>query len=116
MTEQPKYKLYAIKTAELPQDGLKRFEYSLYANSRYALVYAVETLVEPYHEIPEGTPLTDEEQAFVTNAKLEINAKFAEQHKLEYIDLMSDFLTALEKELSEESLRAGEQKRSKKQD
>lgn len=35
MTEQPKYHLYAIKTADLLQNGLKAHKYSYNANGRY---------------------------------------------------------------------------------
>lgn len=103
MTEQAKkYHLYAIKTADLPKDGLKAFDYSLCANGRYALVYTAKELPEPYRLIREDIGLTADESAWLLQSKLEINAKYVQENKEEIADGFDLLLTAVEKELKAE--------------
>ena len=110
MTEQPKYHLYAIKTADLPQNGLKAHKYSYNANGRYVLVYSDCTLVEPYRVIREDIALTADERAWLTECKLKVNAKAIKENESEYSVLLNGFAEALEKELAEESKKIGEKK------
>lgn len=110
MTEQPKYHLYAIKTADLPQNGLKAHKYSYNANGRYVLVYSDCTLVEPYRVIREDIALTADERVWLTECKLKINAKAIKENESEYSVLLNGFAEALEKELAEESKKIGEKK------
>lgn len=102
MTEQPKYQLYAIKTADLPQDGLKAHRYSYNANGRYALVYTQSSLVEPYRLIREDIALTADERAWLIMCKAEINAKFMRENESEYSEVLNEFAIALEKGLKAE--------------
>lgn len=109
MTQQP-YKLYAIKTADLPQDGLKAHRYSYNANGRYCLVYSDCALKEPYRLIREDIALTADERAWLMSCKLSINNQAMRENESEYSDLLNDFVGALEKELAEESKKIGEKK------
>ena len=117
MTEQPKYHLYAIKTADLPQNGLKAHKYSYNANGRYVLVYSDCTLVEPYRVIREDIALTADERVWlteckrkITEAKIKQNVAYMKEHEDEYSEFLNGFAEALEKELAEESKKIGEKK------
>lgn len=102
MTEQPKYHLYAIKTADLLQNGLKAHKYSYNANGRYALVYSDTSLVEPYRLIRGDIALTADERAWLTECKLKVNAKAVKENESEYSEVLNEFAIALEKELKAE--------------
>lgn len=117
MTEQPKYKLYAIYTADLPNNALKGFEYSLVANNRYALVFTDRELTAPYKQIQDGVRLEKNERAWLTECKLKItekkirkNVAYMQEHEDEYSEFLNGFAEALEKELAEESKKIGEKK------
>lgn len=110
MTEQPKYHLYAIKTADLPQDGLKAHRYSYNANGRYALVFTDSALVEPYRLIREDIALTADERAWLMSCKLSINNQAMRDNESEYSVFLNDFIGELEKALAEESKKIGDKK------
>lgn len=108
MTEQ-KYRLYAIKTVDLPKDGLKAFEFSLCANERYALVYCDRTLGEPFRELPEDIPLEDDEKKWkeecertILGEKIKKNVECMQEHESEYSQLLNSFFDKLEEELKKE--------------
>ncbi len=110
MTEQQKYYLYAIKTADLPQEGLKAHRYSYNANGRYALVYSDCAFAEPYRLIREDIALTADERAWLMSCKLSINNQAMKENESEYGVLLNDFVGVLEKELAEESKKIGGKK------
>lgn len=103
-----KYKLYAIYTADLPNNALKGFEYSLVANNCYALVFTDRELIAPYKQIQDGVTLEKNERAWLTECKLKVNAKAIKENESEYSVLLNDFVGVLEKELAEESKKIGE--------
>lgn len=112
MTEQPKYKLYAIYTKHLAKDELKGFEYFLVANNRYALVFTDKKLTAPYKQIQDGVTLEKNERAWLTECKLKVNAKAVKENESEYSEILNEFAIALEKELKaeQEKLKDGDKK------
>lgn len=106
--KQPVYKLYAIRTADIPQGALKGFQYSLQANGRYVLIFTDQTLDEPYRAIADGVKLEKDEQEWLIKCKTEINAKYMRENETEYAEVLNSFAEALEKELAEESKKVGE--------
>lgn len=110
MTEQPKYKLYAIRTADLPKDGLKGFEYSLQTNGRYALVFTDKPLNKPYRAIADSVKLEKDEAEWLMRCKAEINSGFMKDNETEYAEMLNSFAEVLEKELAEEQKKMGEKK------
>lgn len=96
MTNQLKYHLYASRTQQVP-NGV---EYSFTpSHKKYTLVYS-DKEVQGFTLIPEDTPLTTEETAFIAKAKLAINAKYMSDHKDEYAEFLTGFLERLEIELA----------------
>lgn len=111
MTEKsPKYKLYAIRTADLPQGALKGFQYSLQANNRYVLIFTDQMLASPYKAIADGVKLEKDEAEWLIKCKTEINTKFMRENETEYAEVLNSFAEALEKEFAEESKKVGEKK------
>ena len=97
------YKLYATKTGEIP-DGV---EFSLRpCNTDYLLVFTDKELKKPFVEIPPETELTEQEQAFVTRCKFEVNKRALEAHQEEYAEPLNGFLDSLEKEIKAEKKKA----------
>lgn len=110
MTNPNPHKLYAIRTADLPKDGLKGFEYSLQANGRYALVFTQKELKKPYRAIADGVKLEKDEADWLMRCKTEINARFMRENETEYAELLNNFAEVLEKELAEEQKKMREKK------
>ena len=110
MTEQPKYKLYAIYTKHLAKDELKGFEYSLVANNRYALVISMEELNEPFRELPDDIELNEDEKRWkaececkITEAKIKQNVSYMQEHEDEYSEFLNQFCDRLTEELEKEA-------------
>ncbi len=109
MSEQT-YKLYAVKLSATNTERLKDFEFSLLANSRYALVYSDKTLSANFVVIPEDTQITADERDWLTKTKVMVNARYIEEHKEEILPELDNLLTNLEKALAEEQKKIGEKK------
>ncbi len=100
------YKLYATKTGEIPEG----VEFSLRpCNTDYLLVFTDKELKKPFVEIPPETELTEQEQAFVTRCKLEVNKRAMEQNKASYLEFMNSFCDNLENALAEEKKKTEEE-------
>ncbi len=108
------YKLYAVKLSAIDTDQLKEFEFSLVANSRYALVYTDKTLNPPFVEIAKDVKIEPEEQQWrdkcEVQAILQDNVRYLEEHKEEILPELDNWLTNLEKALAEEQKKIGEKK------
>ena len=105
------YKLYATKKGEIP-DGV---EFSLRPyGADYLLVFTDKELGKPFVEIPPETPLTEQEQQFVTRCKLVINKRHLEDHQKEYHEALDEFLDALEQELKAENAKVEGEKKADK--
>lgn len=103
MTEQsPKYHLYAIRTADLPQGALKGFQYSLQANNRYALIFTDKELAQPYKMVADGVKLEKEEQEWLTACKSEIISRAMKENETEYATILNSFCDKLDEELKAE--------------
>lgn len=99
MTETKPYKLYASYNNQIP-DGV---EYSLQPfGAKYILCFTDKKLTAPYREIPPETPLTEQEQKWLTSCKLTVNTKYMKEHEREISEGLELLLSALEKELLEE--------------
>lgn len=113
----PKYHLYAIRTADIPKGALKGFQYSLQANNRYLLLLSQKKLQQPFRKLPDNIQLTDDERAWkqdcerkITEDKVKTNVAYMQEHEDEYSGFLMEFVVALEKELAEESKKVGEKK------
>lgn len=99
MSETKPYKLYASYDKKIP-DGV---EYSLQPfGANYLLCFTDKELPQSFKEIPPETPLTAQEQAWLTGCKLSVNAKFMKENESEVADGFDLLLTAVEKELNAE--------------
>lgn len=114
MTEQKPYKLYAIRTADLTNNALKGFKYSLVANNRYALVFTDRELTEPYKQIQDGVRLEKNEREWLLSCKFAVNNRAMKENESEYSEVLNEFAIALEKELKaeQEKLKSDNQKGS----
>lgn len=105
MSEQAQYHLYASRNMAVP-DGV----YSLIpTHGLYILILTDKTPPEGFTLIPDGTPLTEEERAWKLHSAMEINSRYLQEHKDEYAEFLNGFASALEKELSIEKQKIGEQ-------
>ena len=97
------YKLYATKSKSKRTEKIAAKEFSLRPyNVNYLLVFTDKELKKPFVEIPPETELTEQEQAFVTRCKLEVNKRAMEQNKASYLEFMNSFCDNLENALAEE--------------
>ena len=101
------YKLYATKSKSKRTEKIAAKEFSLRPyNVNYLLVFTDKELGKPFVEIPPETELTEQEQAFVTRCKFEVNKRALEAHQEEYAEPLNGFLDSLEKEIKAEKKKA----------
>lgn len=119
MTEQS-YHLFAIKTADLPQDGLKAHRYSYNANGRYCLTLSAEDLQPPFHKLPDNVQLTADEREWkeeceqnIVAEKMRKNVEYMREHEDEYGELLNSFIDRLSEELEKEKQSQGGKNDSK---
>lgn len=101
------YKLYAGRTLQVPS-GVEFSLVPICANGRYMLVYTDKKLDVPFKEIDENIKLEQEERAWLTGCKLQINARAMKQNEQEYAEMLNSFCDKLEEELEVEKHRKEE--------
>ena len=102
--ENKKYKLYATK--KIPENFFKKNAtiYTLIpSHGLYLLAYTDKILDEAFKEVPEVTPLSDEESTWLLNCKMEIASKAMSINSEQYIEVLRMFTENFKKELQKEA-------------
>lgn len=99
------YKLYAGRTLKVPSE----VEFSLVpicANGRYMLVYTDKKLDDTFKKIDENIKLEQEERAWLTECKLQINVRAMKENEEAYAEMLNGFCDKLTEELKVEQEKA----------
>lgn len=108
------YKLYASKTMQVPS-GVECSLIPMCASGRYMLVYTDKKLGAPFKEIDENIKLEQEERAWLTKCKLQINARAMKENEEAYAEMLDEFCDKLAEELKvEQILRFSEKTKKQK--